>query len=64
MNKRHRLTFEFFDTLEQAAKFIDYYIKPLKTKNKYLYYKNKNIKALDWTSEDRTEHKKILWYYI
>lgn len=63
MNKKYRLTFEFFDTFEEANNFINTYIKKLNN-NKYLYNKyNRNVKALDWTSEDKTENKKIVWYY-
>lgn len=62
MNKKYRLTFDFFNTLEEANRFI----KTLKgTNNKYLYNKyNKKTKALNWTSEDKTEQKIIVWYYI
>ena len=62
MNKKYRLTFDFFNTLEEANRFI----KTLKeTSNKYLYNKyNKKTKALSWTSEDKTEQTIIVWYYI
>lgn len=62
MNKKYRLTFDFFNTLEEANRFIE----TLKgTNNKYLYNKyNKKAKALSWTSEDKTEQKIIVWYYI
>lgn len=63
MNKKYHLTFDFFNTLQDAENFIKNYKNYLKEKNKYLYNKNKNIKALNWSSEDQTEYKKIVWYY-
>ena len=60
--KKYRLTFDFFDTLEEGKKFIKNYIK--RNGNKYLQNKNRNVKINNWTSEDQTEHKKIIWYYI
>lgn len=63
MNKKYHLSFEFFNTFEEAENFIKKYIEPLKTKNKYLYNKNKNIHAQNWSSSDGSESKKLLWYY-
>ena len=58
--KRYRLTFDFFDTREEAEKEKE---NILKNAN-YYYKKNKTISIQDWTSEDKTESKILMWYYI
>ena len=58
--KKYRLSFEFFDTINQAVNFRDMI---LKNANSY-YRKNKKISITPWSSEDGTEHKIILWYYV
>ena len=49
--KKYRLTFDFFDTREEAEKGKE---NILKNAN-YYYRKNKRISIQDWTSEDKTE---------
>ena len=48
---KYRLTFNFFDTRESAEKF-----------SHTLGRKKHTITP--WESEDKTEHKYIVWYYI
>ena len=57
---KYQLTFEFFDTINQAIEFRD---RILKNANDY-YRKNKKISITNWESSDRTEKKIICWYYV
>lgn len=56
---RYTLTFQFFDTQEQAQAFCD------RENASGTAYKRKNKTAhfTPWTSTDKTEHKFIVWYY-
>ena len=54
---RYRLTCQFFDTEDQAKSFCD-----RENQNRYLK-KNHPAHYTTWTSQDRTEHKFIAWYY-
>lgn len=58
--KKYKLSFEFFDTIEQAQNFKD---RILNKANNY-YKKNKKISITPWQSTDKTENKIILWYYV
>jgi hypothetical protein len=61
MKRKYNLTFEFFDTFEQAYKFKDIILNRAND-----YYKQKiakKISILPWESHDKTEHKIIMWYY-
>lgn len=60
MNKKYKLTFNFFDTMEAAQKFKN---EILKNAN-YYYKKNKKISIQNWSSADKTESKILMWYYI
>lgn len=56
MAKRYRMTFEFFDTKEQAEKFCD-------EENKdYYIRKHHPAHYTPWSSSDGTEHKFLAWY--
>lgn len=61
--KKYHLTFNFYNSIEEAKAGINKIKEISKKKNNYLYNKNKNIKILDWISLDGKENKKIVWYY-
>lgn len=58
--KRYRLTFDFFDTREEAEGFVNTLLR--EASNYYL--RTKKISIQDWTSQDGTESKTLVWYYI
>lgn len=58
--KKYRLTFDFFNTRKEAENFVD---NLLKQANNY-YKRNKRISIQDWESQDKTEQKILVWYYI
>lgn len=57
MAKRYRLTYEFFDTEEQAKNFCDN-----ENKNRYIR-EHHRAGYTPWSNQDRTEHKFIAWHY-
>lgn len=56
---KYNLTFQFFDTQEQAQVFCD------RENASGTAYKRKHKTAhfTPWTSKDKTEHKFVVWYY-
>lgn len=54
-----RLTFDFFDTEEQAADFCFNY----NANSSYYMRKNKPAHYTPWSSSDGKEQKFIAWYY-
>jgi len=57
---KHRKTFEFFDTAEQAEAFC----KGWNARQSRYMTQHHPAHFTPWTSQDGTEHKFIAWYHI